>query len=163
MPTMAMNRGNQPPAQLQQMLMDQAVDMSLAMTAQLTGLPKETMTKIVTAALPMMAQMAETNPALLKAMYAQSMQMMPEPIQAFYSQLADNPQAQQALVDEFQTMYGPMADALNREAASQAGVSHDQAGQVLATAHPGLAHALGQSAPSQSEHGFAQRLQGLRG
>jgi len=37
---MAMTRGN-----MQQVLMDQAVDMSLNMTAQMLGLPKETVTK----------------------------------------------------------------------------------------------------------------------
>ena len=110
---MAMNRGNQPQMPAQQLMMDQAVDLSLEMTSQITGLPKETVTKIVQAGLPMMAQMAETNPELLKTMYAQSMKAMPEPIQAFYSKLADNPQAQQALADEFQTMYGPMTEALN--------------------------------------------------
>jgi hypothetical protein len=160
---MAMNRGNQPSAQMQQMMMDQAVDMSLEMTAKMFGLPKETVTTIVQAGLPMMAQMAESNPELLKTMYGQSMKLMPEPIQAFYSKLADNPQAQQALVDEFQTMYGPMTEALQREAASQAGVSHDQAGQVLATTHPALAQAMGQANTGGTEQGFAQRLKDLRG
>ena len=160
---MAMNRGNQSPMPTQQLLMDKAVDLSLEMTSQITGLPKETVTKIVQAGLPMMAQMAETNPELLKSMYAQSMKTMPEPIQAFYSKLADNPQAQQALADEFQTLYGPMTEALQREAASQAGVSHAQAGQVLATTHPAVAQAVGQSASPQSEQGFAQRLKDLRG
>src|SRR5262245_8210764 len=160
---MAMNPGDQPRTQAQQLLMDRAVDMSLEMTSQITGLPKEKVTKVVQAGLPVMAQMAESNPELLKTMYAQSMSLMPEPIQAFYGKLAENPKAQQALVDEFQTMYGPMSEALQREAATQAGVSHEQAGQVLATAHPAVAQALAQSAPSQSEQGFAQRLQDLRG
>jgi hypothetical protein len=160
---MAMDRGNRPQQPAQQLMMDQAVDLSLEMTSQLTGLPKETVTKIVQAGLPMMAQMAETNPELLKSMYAQSMKTMPEPIQAFYSKLAENPQAQQALADEFQTMYGPMTEALQREAASQAGVTQDQAGQVLATTHPAVAQAVAQSAPTQGEQGFAQRLKDLRG
>lgn len=160
---MATTDRTQSRGQAQQLLMDRAVDASLEMTSQITGLPKETVTKIVQAGLPVIAQMAETNPELLKKLYAQSIKTMPEPIQAFYGKLAENPQAQQALVDEFKSIYGPMREALQREAASQAGVSAEQAGQVLATAQPAVAQALAQSAPTQSEQGFAQRLKDLRG
>ena len=55
---------------MRQLLMDQAVDTALTMTAQMFGLPKETVTKIVQVGLPLMAKMADENPALLKALYA---------------------------------------------------------------------------------------------
>src|SRR5262245_41314833 len=130
---MAMNQSG-----MQQLIMDQAVDMSLEMTARMTGLPKETVTKIVQVGLPVMAKMADENPELLKAMYAQTMNMMPEPIQDFYTKLGENPSAQQAMLDQFKTMVGPMTEALNREAASQAGSTEEQAGNVLATTYPAL-------------------------
>lgn len=154
---MAMNQGN-----MQQLLMDQAVDTALNMTAQMLGLPKETVTKIVQVGLPMMAKMADENPELLKTLYAQSIKSMPESIQTFYSKLGENPQAQQALVDEFKTMVGPMTEALNREAAKQAGTTEDQAGKALATTLPAVAQALGKAATDKTEAGFGQRLKDLK-
>jgi hypothetical protein len=144
-------------------MMDQAVAMSLNMTAQMTGLPKETVTKILQVGLPMMAKMAEENPDMLKAMYAQSVKMLPEPMQQFYTTLAENPRARQAMVDEFQTMVGPMTEALNREAASQAGATDEQAGKALATTYPAVAQALGKDNADQTEEAFGQRLKTMFG
>jgi hypothetical protein len=154
---MAMTRGN-----MQQVLMDQAVDMSLNMTAQMLGLPKETVTKIVQVGLPMLAKMADENPELLKAMYAQSAKLLPEPIQAFYTKLAENPQAQQALVDEFKTMVGPMTEALSRETAREAGTTEDQASKALAATFPAVAQTLGKDTTEKTEAGFGQRLKDLK-
>ena len=153
---MAMTRGN-----VTQFMMDAAVDRSVAMTAQMLGIQEEAVRKILQVGLPMMARMAEENPALLKAMYAQSLQMMPEPIQQFYSKLADSPQAQQKLVDEFKTMVGPMMDSLSRETAVQAGSTPEIAGKALATTYPALAQALGKENAEQTEAGFGQRLKDL--
>jgi hypothetical protein len=148
---------------MQQLMMDAAVDMSLSMTAKMFGIPKEAVTKIVQVGLPMMAKMAEENPELLKAMYAQSVTMLPEPMQAFYAKLAENPEAQAKLVADFQTMYRPMTEALNREAASQAGTTEAQAEQVLATTYPAVAQALGKDNADKTEEGFEHRLKNLFG
>ncbi len=153
---MAMTRGN-----LNQVMMDAAVDRSVAMTAQMLGIPEETVTKILQVGLPMMARMAEENPALLKAMYAQSLKLMPEPVQQFYAKLAESPEAQERLVNEFRTMVGPMMESLSREAALQAGSTPEIAGKALATAYPGVAQALGKENTEQSEAGFGQRLKDL--
>jgi hypothetical protein len=111
----------------------------------------------------MMAKMAEENPEQLKGLYAQSVKMMPEQMQAFYAKLAENPEAQQALIDEFKTMYGPMTEAVNREAASQAGTSEADAGKVLATTMPALAQAMGKANTGGNEQGFGKWLSGLKG
>jgi hypothetical protein len=147
---------------MQQVMMDAAVDMSLTMTAKMVGLPKETVTKIVQAGLPLLAKMAEENPQVLTAMYAQAIKAMPEPIQAFYTTLGENPQAQQALVNEFKTMYGPMTEALNREVASQAGATEAQTGKVLATTFPAIAQAVANDTADKTEAGFGQRLKGMK-
>ena len=73
---------------MRQLLMDQAVDTALTMTAQMFGLPKETVTKIVQVGLPLMAQLAETNPLLFQRLYAAAVATMPEPIQDFYARMA---------------------------------------------------------------------------
>jgi len=151
----------QPPATLphvQQVLVDEAVDTALNVTARMFGLPKETVTKIVQAGLPIMAQMAESNPALLKAMYAQSVQALPAPLQIYYEKIAADPSAQQQLVGEFQTLYGPMTDALNREVAGEVGVSHEQAGRVLASTMPAVTRAISKATPEANEANFSQWL-----
>lgn len=148
---------------MQRLLMDQAVDTALTMTAQMFGLPKETVTKIVQAGLPMMAKMADENPELLKSLYAQSVKLMPEPIQQFYAKLAENPEAQQAMVEEFKTMVGPMMESLKRETAQAAGTTEEQAGNVLATTYPAVAEALSTDAAARTETGFGQRLKNLVG
>lgn len=40
--------------------------------------------------MPMMAKMADENPELLKSMYAQSVQTLPEPMQQFYAKLGES-------------------------------------------------------------------------
>jgi len=64
--------------QLQQGISDPAVDMALMTTARKFGLPKERVTKILEVRLPMMAKMADENPARLTALYAQPINMLPE-------------------------------------------------------------------------------------
>jgi hypothetical protein len=151
----------EPRSNVQQVMMDRAVDTSLAMTAQMLGLPKETVTKILQIGLPMLAKMADENPELLKALYAQSAKLLPEPVQQFYAKLAENPEAQQRLVDEFKTMVGPMMESLNREAARQAGTTEAQAERALATTYPAVAEALSTRNTAKSEAGFAQQLRDL--
>lgn len=153
---MAMTRGN-----INQVMVDTAVDKSVTMTAQMLGIPEETVRKILQVGLPMMARMAEENPALLKAMYTQSLQLMPEPVQQFYSKLAESPAAQQKLVDEFKTMVGPMMDSLSRETALQTGSTPELAGKALATTYPAVAQALGKENAQRTEAGFGQRLKDL--
>ena len=150
-----------PRGTMHQVMTDAAVDTSLNMTAKMTGLSKDTTTKVVQAGLPVMAKLAHENPQVLTAIYAQSVKALPEPAQAFYTKLGENPQAQQAVVTEFKTWYGPMTEALNREAASQAGTTEAQAGKVLAATFPAVAHAMRKEHAGTTEVAFGQWLQGL--
>ncbi len=153
---MAVDRGR-----LQQVMTDAAVDMSVKMTAQMLGISEDAVTRILQVGLPMMAKMADENPELLKKLFAHAMTTLPEPMQQFYSKLAEDPEAQQRLVDEFKTMVGPMMESLNRETARQAGTTETEAGTTLATTYPAVAQALVKDAPEQTEAGFAQRLKDL--
>jgi hypothetical protein len=146
---------------MQQLMMDAAVNMSVAATARMFGLSEGTVTRILQIGLPMMAKMAEENPELLKALYAQSLTLLPEPVQQFYAKLAENPEALQAMIDEFKTSVGPMMESLNREAAQQAGTTPEQAADVLAATYPAVAEALTRQATTRSEAGFGQRLKDL--
>jgi len=148
---------------LQQIMTDTAVDMSVKMTAQMLGISEEAVTKILQVGLPMMAKMADENPEMLKAFFTQATKTLPEPIQQFYSTLAENPEAQQQVVDDFKTMVGPMMESLSRETAQQAGTTESEAGTALATTYPAVSQALTQGAPEQTESGFAQRLRNLTG
>jgi hypothetical protein len=154
--TMTMSKTN-----LDQVMMDAAVETSVNMTAQMLGLPKETVIKILKVGLPMMARMANENPELLKALYGQSVKMLPESMQAFYAKLAENPEAQQKMVDDFKAMVGPMMESLSRDAAREAGTTEAEARTALATTYPAVADALRREAPDTSEQGFGQRLKNL--
>jgi hypothetical protein len=146
---------------MQHLMMDAAVDMSLTTTAKMLGIPKESVTRIVQAGLPMMARMAQKNPDLFSKMYAQSVAMLPEPMQAYYDKLAESPEAQARAADEFNTMYGPITEALNREAASQAGTTESQAGQVMAATMPALSQAMGRATDGSGEAGMMAWLKEL--
>jgi plasmid maintenance system antidote protein VapI len=149
------------PGNMQHLMMDAAVDMSLHMTAQMFGIPREAVSQIVQAGLPVMARMAQRNPDLFSKMYAQSVEMLPEPMQAFYDTLAADPAAQARLAHEFTAMYGPMTDAINREAAIQAGTSEAEAGKVLATTMPALSQAMARATDGDGEAGMMSWLKGL--
>lgn len=149
-------------ATLDQFMIDSAMDMALTMTAQMFGLPKETVTTIVQVGLPMMAQMAESRPEVFERMYAATLATMPEPIQDFYARMAKNPAVRQAAMDDYKATYGAMLDAVNREAARQAGTTDGQARDVLAASLPAVNQALANANGDGSAQGFARQLQGLR-
>jgi hypothetical protein len=149
------------PGNMQHLMMDATVDLSLDMTAQMFGIPKESVTMIVQTGLPMMARMAQRNPDLFSKMYAQSVEMLPEPMQAFYDTLAADPAAQARLAHEFKAMYGPMTDAINREVAEQAGTSEAEAGKVMATTMPALSQAMARATDGDGEAGMMAWLKGL--
>jgi hypothetical protein len=64
-------------------------------------------------------------------------------------------------VAEFKTMYGPMVEAISREAASQAGMSEDDAGKVPAATMPALSQAMAKAIKGTGEAGMMAWLKGL--
>ena len=147
---------------LQQVMADAAVDTTLSLVAALAGLPKDTVVTMVEAGLPMMAHVADADPWVFKAMYAQSVTYLPPPTEAFYTKLAKNATARQALEADFQLMYGPMAETINRDVAAQASTTEAQASQVLATTMPAVVRALGRANTNINEMGFGRQLRKLQ-
>ena len=146
---------------LQHVTTDTAVDRSLEMAATMVGLPKAMVTKIVEAGLPLMANVADADPLVFKAMYAQAEKMLPEPRRLFYAKLATSPKARQAMVADFTTMFGAQTEAIHREAARQAGASEEQVGQVLAITMPAVVKAVGKGNTSKNELGFGRQLRNM--
>jgi hypothetical protein len=146
---------------LQRVMTDDAVDKTLTYVAIMAGLTKETVTKIVEAGLPMMANEADENPYVFKAMFAQSTKALPEPTPEFYTRLGKSPREQQALAAEFKTIFGDMTGALNREAARQANATEAQASQVLAATMPAVVNAVGTQNVRSNEMGFGRQLRNL--
>ena len=138
------------------------VDRSLDMTAVMFGLPKETVITIVQVGLPMMAKMAETNPELLKRMYAASLATMPESVEDFYVRMTESQAVRQAAMDDYKATYGTMLDVVNRAAAKQASTTDGQARDVVAAALPAIIQALGQANGTRSKLGFSQQLKRLQ-
>ena len=149
------------PLRVQQVLMDQAVDTALTLTAQMFGLPKETVTKIVQVGLPLMAKMAETNPLLLQRMHATATASMPEPIEDFYARMATNTDVRQSTMDDYKAIFGAMLDSVNREAGRQARTTDGQAREVIAAMLPAMIQTLCGTNAVRDERGFALLLQGL--
>jgi hypothetical protein len=145
----------------QQVIGDEAVDLALNLTAQMFGLPKDKVITIVGVGLPMMARMAESNPELFKRMYALSQATLPEPVQAFYERMLQNPAIRQSAMDDYKTTFGSMLDTVNREAARQAGVTDGQAREVLAAMLPAVSQRLAEPNSTGSESGFANQLRQL--
>ncbi len=67
----------------------------------MVGLSKDMATKIVESGLPMMANVADGDPWVFKAMFAQSVKYLPQPTPAFYAKLGKNAAARQALAADF--------------------------------------------------------------
>jgi hypothetical protein len=146
---------------LQHVMEDSAVDTTLTMVADTIGLTRDMATKIVEFGLPMMADAANSDPWVFKAMYAQSVKYLPQPTPAFYAKLGKNAAARQALAAEFQLIYGAMTEAINRDTASHASVTEAQASQVLAVTMPAMVKALGKANTNGNEMGFGRQLRSL--
>ena len=149
------------PKTLQSVVTDPAVDTTLTMVADMVGLPMNTVVTMVEFGLPMMASVAHADPVVFKAMYARSVNYLPPPTQAFYTKLGKNATARQALAADFQLMYGPMTETINRDVASHASASEAQASQVLAAIMPAMVKALGKANTNGNEMGFGRQLRNL--
>ena len=146
---------------LQQVMADAAVDTTLSLVATMAGLPKDMVVTMVESGLPMMAHVADADPWVFKAMYAQSVTYLPPPKPAFYTKLGKNATARQALEADFQRMYGPMAETINRDVASHASATEAQTRQVLAATMPAMVKALGRANTNINEMGFGRQLRNL--
>jgi hypothetical protein len=147
---------------LHYVLADQVVDRALALTATMFGLSQETVITIVRVALPMMATMAETNPELLKRMYATSLARMPECVEDFYVRMTESQVVRQAAMDDYKATYGMMLDVVNRAAARQTNTTDGQVRDVTAAVLPAIIQALGQANGTRSKLGFFQQLKKLQ-
>jgi hypothetical protein len=95
-------------------------------------------------------------------MYAQSVKYLPEPTTAFYTKLGKNATARRELEADFQLMYGPMAETINRDVASHASATEAQTRQVLAATMPAMVKALGRANTNVNEMGFGRQLRNLQ-
>jgi hypothetical protein len=146
---------------LQHVMTDPAVDTTLTLVAEMVGLPKETVTKIVEAGLPIMADVADGDLVVFKAMYAQSVKNLPQPTPAFYAKLGKNVTARQAMAADFKRMYGSMTETITRGAAAQASATEEQASQVLAVTMPAVVTAVGRASTNRNELSFGRQLRNL--
>ena len=148
---------------LQHVLTDPTVETTLTLVADLVGLTKETVRKIVEAGLPMMADLADADPWVFKAMYAQSRKPVPLPTPASYTRLGKDATARQALVTDFQVIYGDMTDTITQDTANRASATEKQVSQVLTASMPALLRALRIANINANEMGFGRLLRNLNG
>jgi hypothetical protein len=146
---------------LQHVMADSTVDTTMTLVATMVGLNRDTVLKIVESGLPVMANVADTDPWIFKALFAQSRKPLPPPTPAYYTQLGKDVTARQALVADFEIIYGGMTDTINRDTASRAGTTEEQASQVLTASMPALIRALGKANAQANEMGFGRQLRQL--
>lgn len=146
---------------LQHVMADPAVDTTLAMVAETIGMTRDMATRIAEFGFSMMAGVADADPLVFKAMYAQSVKYLPHPTPSFYAKLGKNAAARQALAAEFELIYGPMTETINRDTAAHASATEAQASQVLAAIMPAMVKALGRANSNGNEMGFGRQLRSL--
>jgi hypothetical protein len=153
MPTMS--------SHVQRVMTMPAVDVAVTATAQMFGLPRETVAKILEFSLQMTAERAGRNPELLRRLYAMSCPALPAPPQEFYALMAANTAVRQAIMDDFKAAFGATLDGVNREAARRAGTTDGQAREAFAATLPAVNLVLGQANVEGTERGFAERLRDM--
>jgi type IV secretory pathway VirJ component len=150
------------PPLLRWAMADAAVDATLSLVATMVGVPRETVEKIVAAGLPLMADAADGDPLVFKAMYAWSVKHVPEPTPASYAKLGKNAAARQAMVADFELVYGDHAEAIARAAGVAAGVTGALSRHVLAATMPTVVKAVGKANANANEMGFGRLLRILK-
>ena len=150
------------PPLLRRVMADAAVDATLSLVATMVGVPRETVEKIVAAGLPLMADAADGDPLVFKAMYAWSVKHVPEPTPASYAKLGKNAAARQAMVADFELVYGDHAEAIARAAGVAAGVTGALSRHVLAATMPTVVKAVGKANANANEMGFGRLLRILK-
>jgi hypothetical protein len=146
---------------LQHVMTDPTVDTTLTMVANMVGVSKDMATKIVEAGLPMLANVADGDLGVFRAMYAQSVEDLAPPTSAFYTKLGKNAKARQAMAADHEAIYGPQTEAITRDAAREASATEQQASQVLAATMPALVKAVGTVSINRNELGFGRQLRNL--
>jgi hypothetical protein len=139
-----------------------AVDVAVRATAQMFGLPRETVATILEISLRMTAERAGSNPELLRRLYAMSRPALPVPPPEFYALMAENTAVRQEIMDDFRAAFGAMLDGVNREAARQAGTTDGQAREVFAAMLPAVNLVLGHANVEGTKRGFAERLRDMQ-
>jgi hypothetical protein len=146
---------------LQLVMADSAVDTTMTLVATMVGLNRDTVLKIVESGLPMMANVADTDPWIFKALFAQSRKPLRPPTPEYYKTLGKDAMARQALVTDFEDIYGGKTSTITRDTASHASTTEEQASQVLTASMPALIWALGKANAQANEMGFGRQLRDL--
>ena len=146
---------------LQHVLTEPTVETTLTQVAVMVGLTKETVRKIVESGLPVMADVADADPWVFKAMFAQSRKPVPPPTPAYYTKLGRDATARQAQVADFQVIYGNMTNTINRDTANRTSATEEQVSQVLTASMPALLRALRIANIDANEMGFGRQLRNL--
>jgi hypothetical protein len=146
---------------LQLVLTEPTVETTLTQVAVMVGLTNETVRKIVESGLPAMADVADADPLVFKAMFAQSRKPVPPPTPAYYTKLGKDVTARQTQATDFQVIYGDMTDTINRDTAKRASATEEEVSQVLTASMPALLRALRIANINANEMGFGRQLRNL--
>lgn len=147
-------------SKMMQKMMEDAAKQAMEITAQIFGMETEQVAKILQVGLPMQMKFISENEDMVKQMYKDMFAMMPEEVQEFYRNLAEDEEAVDKMIEEYKAFMGAMGDAINKTVAEELeGVSEEDAEKAMATMQP----AAKQAAKEASEEAGVKDESGFRG
>lgn len=126
--------------------LEASATMSINMAARMTGMEPDQVAAMLADALPKAMEAAKASPEAAAAVFKESFEAMPEPLQAVYERMGAAAAAQGATPQDFARMFGAQAKALEEAAASMAGTTTDKAGAAFGAAVPAMKDAMRQGA-----------------
>jgi hypothetical protein len=137
-----------------------SADMALDATAAVFGLDKGVVAKVLQVGIPMQMKLLQNNPELAKKMYTASFSILPEQVQDFYKNLANDGKLAEVSREEYRSMFGASAQAINEAAAEAGELSAEDVEGVMAASLPSLKALLREAAESShvDEKGFGDWL-----
>ena len=126
-----------------QKMLEESAKQAMEITAQIFGMETETVAKILQVGLPMQMKFISENSDMVKQMYKEVFAMMPEEVQAFYRDLAEDDAAVEKLIEDYKTFMGATVDAINNAVTEELdGVTDVDAMQTMAAMQPAAKEAV---------------------
>ena len=126
-----------------QKMLEESAKQAMEITAQIFGIETETVARILQVGLPMQMKFISENSDMVKQMYKEMFAMMPEEVQAFYRDLAEDEDAVDKLIEDYKTFMGATVDAINNAVTEELdGVTDVDAMQTMATMQPAAKEAV---------------------
>lgn len=129
-------------SKVMQNMMEGAAKKAMDVTAEIFGISTDAVAKILQVGIPMQQKLIAESPEKAKDLYKKTVSFMPEQVQDFYRNLAENPNAADEIIADYRAFMGASADAINAAIADELDdVSEEEVEQTMAAAQPAFTEA----------------------